>query len=494
MSKGNLFSHPEIESRASLPGVNRTTYGQETCLDLLEVYPHRIAWKERLDHAQLLRYFQEEKLEHQYNPAQEHPLRIFFVEELNFGVESWTSDSDSQSTASWLHDHFGVSPLFLDCLKSPKHSVTIGNASFIRREQGKRVALDGMYRYSPDLSTPPERPRPPVHVWFSQCLASHRGSTYIIHHCPEEAKQHIISCANGPNFPLLLRPLAIDMFLAEDCITKWTQRVAQTRNELLEYEKPLPDELDYDITAKAVEKLHQVSQLFQIIRDILTDVQDQFNFLVTTLGHHHDCKRVVAFGFISSLPSDGSDSLGDIDTSVDESLAFLCSKNQILKRWVLNYTERTQVQINRFFNHATQKDSAINLDISKLTSEIAVSSQRDSSAMITMAAVTMFFLPGTFMSALFSMVFFNIETNPAGQVVFSVAPQWWIFPVVTIPLTILVFLIWIVWMRIRDQRRRSEVILAARTEVMTSGESEKRFRSPLSPVRSFGSEKDPRGV
>jgi hypothetical protein len=40
----------------------------------------------------------------------------------------------------------------------------------------------------------------------------------------------------------------------------------------------------------------------------------------------------------------------------------------------------------------------INLQISKSTSAIARDAQRDSSSMITIAAVTMFFLPGTFIS------------------------------------------------------------------------------------------------
>ena len=85
-----------------------------------------------------------------------------------------------------------------------------------------------------------------------------------------------------------------------------------------------------------------------------------------------------------------------------------------------------------------------------------------------MAAVTMFFLPGTFVSVsitstfvqdashacliqtLFSMVFFNTGTNAAGKTSLLLAPQWWLFPAITIPLTGLVFLIWIVWWRIRD--------------------------------------------
>ncbi|KDR76473.1 hypothetical protein GALMADRAFT_225529 [Galerina marginata CBS 339.88] len=228
--------------------------------------------------------------------------------------------------------------------------------------------------------------------------------------------------------------------------------------------------MNHEITAKAVEDLYQVCQLFQIIRDILADLKDQLDYLATVLGQ---CNPSLHFPLV---PGDELD-----DTSVDESLNFLRSKNQILIRWVVNYTERTEVQINRLFSHATHKDSAINLNISQLTSKIAVSSQRDSSAMITMAAVTMFFLPGTFVSviiqssiwqtlvliqitqAFFSMVFFNSQTNTAGKTSFYVAPQWWIFPAVTIPLTICVFVIWMIWRHLRDKKRLGELISARRT-------------------------------
>ncbi|KAF8892823.1 hypothetical protein CPB84DRAFT_1783636, partial [Gymnopilus junonius] len=68
-----------------------------------------------------------------------------------------------------------------------------------------------------------------------------------------------------------------------------------------------------------------------------------------------------------------------------------------------------------------------------------------------MAAVTMIFLPGSFISALFSTVFFDTGESATGKVALLVHPQWWIFPTITIPLTMFVFLTWIVWWRIRDR-------------------------------------------
>ncbi|PPQ95896.1 hypothetical protein CVT26_015582 [Gymnopilus dilepis] len=420
-------SHPEIESRSliSPPHLVDDKAKHRSLIDLLEVYSDHVVQKKQLDHAELLDHFPEigEHEEVEYPPA----LRVFFIGDLEFGAGQ---------TASWFRQRFGVSPLFLECVRAPRNGVTIGNASFLRRGQGRCTSLDGIYRYSPGLAAPDEPARPPVHVWFSlSCLESGVGSTYLIHKCPEDAKEFILSCAQGPDFRSLLRPLSVDMFLAEDCIQKWSDRVAQTRRDLLQFEGPLESDMDHEKTEKAVESLYQLSQLFQIIRDVVADVQDQLEFLSAVFNQKRD--QTIA----QSLQ----------DGSVSESLQFLISKNQIMLRWVKNYTERTQVQISRFFNHATQKDNAVNVNISQLTSKIAVSTQKDSSAMITMAAVTMVFLPGSFVSALFSTVFFDTAENRSGNVSLLVHPQWWLFPAIVIPLTIAVFLIWIVWWQIRNQ-------------------------------------------
>lgn len=60
--------------------------------------------------------------------------------------------------------------------------------------------------------------------------------------------------------------------------------------------------------------------------------------------------------------------------------------------------------------------------------------------MITIAAVTMFFLPGTFISAILSTTFFDYGVNGL-----SVSKKWWILPAATIPLTLVVFGIWVGW-------------------------------------------------
>ena len=125
-------------------------------------------------------------------------------------------------------------------------------------------------------------------------------------------------------------------------------------------------------TAETVERLHSLSRLLHIIREELTDLEDRLQYLV---GVH---QRL----------ADLSNRYDPLEVeSVHDSFTYIVSKINILRRWVVNYTERTGIRINLFFNLATQSDSRTNLEIAQLSSKIFVSTQRDSSAMITCASL-----------------------------------------------------------------------------------------------------------
>jgi hypothetical protein len=124
-----------------------------------------------------------------------------------------------------------------------------------------------------------------------------------------------------------------------------------------------------DQTTEAVEKLHSLSQRLHIIREDLTDLQERLQYLV---GVHRRLMK---------LSGDRYDPLNA--ETIGDSFEYIMSKTNILKRWVVNYTERTGIRINLFFNIAAQRDSHTNLEIARLSSKIAVATQLDSSSMIT---------------------------------------------------------------------------------------------------------------
>jgi membrane protein implicated in regulation of membrane protease activity len=78
--------------------------------------------------------------------------------------------------------------------------------------------------------------------------------------------------------------------------------------------------------------------------------------------------------------------------------------------------------------------------------------------MITIAAITMIFLPGTFISAILSTTFFDYaETG------LRVSGKWWVLLAVTIPLTIVVFVVWLLWLRFRRSKEDNQTLVKVST-------------------------------
>lgn len=93
--------------------------------------------------------------------------------------------------------------------------------------------------------------------------------------------------------------------------------------------------------------------------------------------------------------------------------------------------ERTKAQVQTVYSMIGQRDNKLNIDI-------ATSARRDSSAMQSIAVVTLIFLPGTFTATLFSTTFFNFQTRTS-----NIVSWWlWLYFVVTVVLTFAVLIGW----------------------------------------------------
>lgn len=83
--------------------------------------------------------------------------------------------------------------------------------------------------------------------------------------------------------------------------------------------------------------------------------------------------------------------------------------------------------------HLSQRDSETNIEAAIASRDLAKAASEDSSAMKSIAVLAMFFLPGTFFSALFALPSWGWDQHRH----FS---QYWAF---TVPATILTFAIWV---------------------------------------------------
>ncbi|KAF9768021.1 hypothetical protein IL306_014738 [Fusarium sp. DS 682] len=68
--------------------------------------------------------------------------------------------------------------------------------------------------------------------------------------------------------------------------------------------------------------------------------------------------------------------------------------------------------------------------------DIAIATKLDSEAMITIAKLTMFYLPSTFVATLFSMGIFNFDFDDGKHGRLIMSSQWWLYIIFAIPLTL----------------------------------------------------------
>jgi hypothetical protein len=103
----------------------------------------------------------------------------------------------------------------------------------------------------------------------------------------------------------------------------------------------------------------------------------------------------------------------------------------------------------QIFNLLARGDAQANIDIAKAV-------MHDSTSMKTVAIMTMVFLPATFYAALFAVPSLQWDKPTI------IGDRFWIYWVVTIPTTILVFFVWFgilhrekIWERVNGKNRRA---------------------------------------
>lgn len=114
--------------------------------------------------------------------------------------------------------------------------------------------------------------------------------------------------------------------------------------------------------------------------------------------------------------------------------AYLKKAFESRKRWLRGARQRKETAMNLVYNLVAQQDIETNMEIARDT-------RRDSSSMKAIAILTMIFLPASSVSSFFGMGFFSND----GSNELQVAHQWWMFIVVTLPVTAIVIAIWWTW-------------------------------------------------
>jgi hypothetical protein len=108
-----------------------------------------------------------------------------------------------------------------------------------------------------------------------------------------------------------------------------------------------------------------------------------------------------------------------------------CMEKQ--EMWFLNYKARKDATMNLLFHITTQQDALNNI-------EISTDMKRDSTSMNAIAGLTMVFLPGTFTASVLSTSIF--ESTPGARSPITVTGLWWVWLVITIPITAITIFCW----------------------------------------------------
>ncbi|KAH8815605.1 hypothetical protein F5884DRAFT_772905 [Xylogone sp. PMI_703] len=152
--------------------------------------------------------------------------------------------------------------------------------------------------------------------------------------------------------------------------------------------------------------------------------------------------------FHEKLPeSRQSEGMRKLHASMLARLDFYRVKLQGLDSYAYTTLQRLDIQRSALYNIIAQKESKLNFQMAGEQRKLAHASKRDSAAMKTISLLGAIFLPGAYLASVFSMTFFNFQEGAP-----TVSGQFWIYWVITIPLTIGIVAAWYVY----EKRRESQ--------------------------------------
>ena len=105
------------------------------------------------------------------------------------------------------------------------------------------------------------------------------------------------------------------------------------------------------------------------------------------------------------------------------------------------WKHKATIMVQTLLSLTTQRDQNVSIGIAEDSRILARKATRDSKSMKGIAAVTMCFLPGTFVSSLLAMPMFDWDGDPGR----SFNQNFWIYWAVTLPLTACVIALWLAW-------------------------------------------------
>ncbi|PVI07356.1 hypothetical protein DM02DRAFT_666696 [Periconia macrospinosa] len=413
-------SHPELEDDMLVAwGLSKSDDERgTTILDVCSVEAGQVEWDMNVDDTKLKNLV--DKFPKDGGNSQ-GAFRVFFINTLASGI-------------SWLPGNFNLPPSMLKILLKVGLSKVILTEIFTYEgafaKMGPqcfewRNANDYLSRFEVCYRTPTGWDAGASYIQFTRTASQ---TTYFCINYPHYARHRFTtSLKSNPN--IANKPFHLDTLTAADGCREWRRTIGQRRQELIRHESQYADNASdyYTLTRH----LHRLARDWNTLNQDCADYVSTLQFLQRAYGRY--CKA-----------TERSTWRVERDLNAPEYLEALKLQGENCVRWTSVYRDRTNIRINLLFHLSNQRDALTSKEIAISTAEVAELTQRDSSSMITMAAVTMLFLPGTFISTILSTTFFDY-----GKETLDVSRKWWVLPATTIPTTIVVFAAWWLWRRWR---------------------------------------------
>ncbi|KAI9869101.1 MAG: hypothetical protein M1813_002925 [Trichoglossum hirsutum] len=275
-----------------------------------------------------------------------------------------------------------------------------------------------------------------------------RNITYAFMHCTSEPdrgsipriKRFLTGVAPRVMHPILLPLLIMDMetdlTLGDD--EDWTLEINKIENETRQAPRVAQavDPLDLDLPS-IVQRLNGCSVFLSLIE------RESEAVLL-----HLDQAR----GMILSLESDLPGHKKSTDMLI-RYIDFMINSRKNLFLRLQNLQRRSQTQLAFTYNFLAQRDNKLNIEVARDSKVLALASSRDSTAMKSVAILTIAFLPGTFVASFLAMPLFNWQAQSSGKIIGN---YFWVYWAFTIPLTGIVLGCWVVWIRIVLRKHEKE--------------------------------------
>ncbi|KAI1351627.1 hypothetical protein F5Y01DRAFT_282160 [Xylaria sp. FL0043] len=245
-----------------------------------------------------------------------------------------------------------------------------------------------------------------------------------------KAISHLVSCHTEAGHPMLL-PIII---LSHDLSAKIDIRQREARAWLRRLENAITMRSEIDekeqYTDLDVDRINQ--DLVECHSQVLWKRPQAYQEIIKEM-------KAALDKFKSGMdPEKNTKKMNALHGSMGSRLEFYRVKLSGHEHYIWTTLERLNVQRQALYNIITQKESKLNLEMAAQQRRLAHASKRDSTAMKTLSLLGAIFLPGTLLSSVFSMTFFNFNV-PQNR---EVSEELWIYFAITIPLTLAIVGTW----------------------------------------------------